>query len=647
MPIRRYSAGRGGTGGGLSVESLTRGILAEKLTSEKSLVLHILEVEDLGGSGLFEIQYDPSRVFTKDGDPEVLDDRFSEAKIKSLEDGEEENHYEGEVVFLHEEKDRITARFPKGIQPRPKDKIELFPFPFLEQLLQWARNLTALPPRFLALNRILAAEEEEENFSLGKKKRRGLRASQREALEKAGRQVFLIWGPPGTGKTFTLASIIAEHLAAGRTVLALSNNNVAVDLLTLAIDDACKRIGRDLQPEELIRTGRPRLETLLHDPGRAHLLAWTKTLEEFRRMSLALRSESNRIQARLNTPGKAKEAEKKDLRRRLAEIELQVRALEEERGRILTRYAENAICVCSTFMSFLWNRLIRNRSYDITAVDEASTVPLAAVSRLLEDDRRGFIFAGDFMQLPPISKAQNRSKHAKYWISRSIFNHVGALDPHKREFLRAKGSLVLLKEQSRMRPAICEAVSRSFYGGELTPVDPPSPPPVSSPIPKDPILILDPFLIPLPEGDHLASRAPIKVHPRGRAWDRSASLIRATLRLYLEQAQETGWPEKILAVTPFRAQAKLLAKLVEPLDPDRIRTGTVHKMQGAEADLVFFDPLEPLHPWLSRGKDAPNLINVSLSRARQQLVLLGNREALAGNPHLRTAVDLAVFWFPE
>ncbi|MDQ7007139.1 MAG: AAA domain-containing protein, partial [Acidobacteriota bacterium] len=108
-----------------------------------------------------------------------------------------------------------------------------------------------------------------------------------------------------------------------------------------------------------------------------------------------------------------------------------------------------------------------------------------------------------------------------------------------------------------------------------------------------------------------------------------------------------GWPKKIMVATPYRAQAKLLREVVEPIDEDKIIAGTVHRMQGGEADLVFFDPVVPDSPFVQTMSVAPRLINVALSRARQQLVVLGAPTEIGKNPFLAPLLDCAERWVPQ
>jgi superfamily I DNA and/or RNA helicase len=91
--------------------------------------------------------------------------------------------------------------------------------------------------------------------------------------------------------------------------------------------------------------------------------------------------------------------------------------------------------------------------------------------------------------------------------------------------------------------------------------------------------------------------------------------------------------------TPFRAQATLLQRGLA--DRPHLRVGTIHKMQGQEADVCIFDPAQAGHPFLTSSPEAPRLVNVGASRARRALVICNSPAYLARNPLLMAYVDRA------
>jgi ATP-dependent exoDNAse (exonuclease V) alpha subunit len=76
-------------------------------------------------------------------------------------------------------------------------------------------------------------------------------------------------------------------------------------------------------------------------------------------------------------------------------------------------------------------------------------------------------------------------------------------------------------------------------------------------------------------------------------------------------------------------------------DLPTIRAGTVHRIQGQEADATIFDPVNPTSPFLTDGQLAGRLVNVAASRTRQLLILVGTRAHLSRNAHLKPFVAAA------
>ncbi len=102
--------------------------------------------------------------------------------------------------------------------------------------------------------------------------------SQQRAITLAlGREVTYIIGPPGTGKTSTLAAIAFSHLCAGHSVLIAAHTNIAIDNAIMRLVDICNDSSNStalqaLEAGRLIRYGTPQLEDRLKDEyGRVHL----------------------------------------------------------------------------------------------------------------------------------------------------------------------------------------------------------------------------------------------------------------------------------------------------------------------------------------------------------------------------------------
>ncbi len=106
---------------------------------------------------------------------------------------------------------------------------------------------------------------------------------------------------------------------------------------------------------------------------------------------------------------------------------------------------------------------------------------------------------------------------------------------------------------------------------------------------------------------------------RGPIRRESADAIAALIA----QALDSGdWaPEELIVLTPFRAQRALIRQRLTACGVDeRVRVSTVHRAQGSEAPVVFFDPADGTQPFL-RTEEARRLLNVALSRAQAKVVI--------------------------
>lgn len=126
----------------------------------------------------------------------------------------------------------------------------------------------------------------------------GLLPAQQDAYRAClGEGVWLVWGPPGTGKTRVLRAAVSDLLAAGKRVLLVSGTNIAVDNALLGVVRE-----RRHQPGDIVRVGPPQLGEIANDPNVCLPLmvrARLAEVEEQRRAAAADLLEMNRRQERL------------------------------------------------------------------------------------------------------------------------------------------------------------------------------------------------------------------------------------------------------------------------------------------------------------------------------------------------------------
>ncbi|HUZ78646.1 MAG TPA: AAA domain-containing protein [Chloroflexota bacterium] len=503
----------------------------------------------------------------------------------------------------------------------------------------------------------------------------GLNEFQFAAVQAAsGQDVTFVWGPPGTGKTTTLAHIAHTLVQQGLRVLLTAATNVAVDNATL-------RTAELLGEEGLVlRLGTPRLAALLERPllQLDGLALATSGGVEAERLALAQRRhdllygvpEPDHDDAQLSLfaqlPGTPRQrppraatavralsaeqleeldAAERDLRRRL----------DEARGRALN----NARVVTATLSRTFLPGPVAGQAFDAVLIDEASAAPLPAVFFATALARRKAVALGDPKQLPPIAVANTPA--AGRWLRRDIFQQAGLDDDDDRA--------VLLREQYRMQPGISRLANELVYGGRLIDGVPSSGQPA--------VRLLDTSHLEAecerpPSGSrrnlrhaHLAVEA-AEAFLRGSLLGPGGALV-DSLTWPLEPGggaaplgrslpaelalNAAGQARSVGIIAPYAAQATLIWRLVRERGLDgAVDVGTVHRFQGLERDVIVFDTVEapPLHPAPfvagGPGSEAMRLINVALTRARSQLVVLAAvdhlRATLQPRATLRRLLDL-------
>ncbi len=314
-------------------------------------------------------------------------------------------------------------------------------------------------------------------------------------------------------------------------------------------------------------------------------------------------------------------------RARLGEIGRELSRIEAEIAAIRVSLIEGARVIATTaYQSYLSPDL--SRDFDVVVIDEASMLPLPLSYYAAGRGKGRVIVAGDFRQLPPIVLAE-REESVKEWMKKDVFEKSG-IPEHVRAGT-APDSLVALRTQFRMREPICELINRVFY--------------------KD---------SPLTTGDNVLGRAPIAtalgtaslylvdttdLQPwaayRSGTYSRY-NLLHAVIARNLVRrlaGEPDGEPpdepltQHIGVVAPYAAQGRLIQTLLlEDFEMTRAPTAaTAHRFQGNEKTVMIVDLTDSLGARLGRfmkshsvDEDGARLLNVALSRARDQIVVLAN-----------------------
>jgi len=497
------------------------------------------------------------------------------------------------VLAVVPEDDQLVLQNASAPPPGPDLLIRLYPTRFLNAVADawwdtpWAeRALAGLPE-------LADPPPADDGPALTGAPFRWLRPAQREALSLVRHGSAFLWGPPGTGKTTTLGVLLAEYLDSRprARVLLLSTTNQAVDLATIAVDKALQK-GR----REAWRPGVQRLGTRFDAAayaGREHLipsddqdliarLARAEAARPPTRDAIALKAWSDRVAA---------------LRDELRAASLKVL----RHCRLASMTTTRAAFTLKTLRELAPDG---EPPFDLLVFDEASQVSLAHALALMPL-ARARLFAGDPQQLSPVLRSSDAG--ARRWLGRSAFAGMPRRGP----------SVALLDEQSRMAGPIGELVSELFYDGLLR---------VAADAQDDAAwqAARRRSLGDIEAGTHVhvhrvATDGAWSAAERGPVRRESAEAIAGHVAAALQDG--TWQPHELVVLTPFRAQRALIRQRLRARGvPEAVKVSTVHRAQGSEAPVVFFDPADGGQPFL-QTEEAARLLNVALSRAQAKVVV--------------------------
>ena len=497
-----------------------------------------------------------------------------------------------DVLAVAADEQLLHLRFATSTPPGKGELIRVYPPLYLKGLADYWEDADLSETSLRWLESAIESNDFEECWAVPSNvvSFATLRTRQEEALSLPGWQMSFLWGPPGTGKTYTLGALIAGLLIHDpkARVLVFSTTNTAVDQALVSVDKALEQLACTTPAAASARRACFRVGTRYvasHYEGRGHLLPVGKheLIQELVRLE-ASRPDSSCVEALAEW-----KTEEESVRRRLKARMSAV--LRKSRVAALT----------STAAVFYMDDIRQTGPWSLVVFDEASQVSIAhglAIAPLA--DRA--LFAGDSKQLAPI--AQSGHPNAKDWLARSMFYYQQD----------RPCSSVMLDEQSRMSEPICRLVSNVFYRGELVVArnkmaDPnwviSRLPPQVGGIGADALAIVE-----------IASEGRFQPMQRSTARQESAQAVADLCTVLVENQQE----QDILVVTPFRAQRTLVRSKLRAAGLRRVRVSTAHRAQGSERHTVLFDPVLGASGFLLK-EVAPRLINVAISRAMARLVL--------------------------
>lgn len=489
------------------------------------------------------------------------------------------------------------------------------------------RVMKAKNNRLAYLRDLFYSHQKAGRFSFEPMKFPWLNPTQERAVNEVlwAKDVAIVHGPPGTGKTTTLVEAINETLMRESQVLVCAQSNMAVDWISEKLVDRginVLRIGNPTRVNDKMLgfTYERRFES---HPDYPQLWAIRKAIRELRK---------NRKKGSENYHQKMDR-----LKSRAAEIELRINA---------ELFGEARVIACTLVGSA--HHLLEGMKFGTLFIDEAAQaleaacwIPMKRASRV--------ILAGDHCQLPPTVKSIAALRAG---LGKTLMERIAENKPEV---------VTLLKIQYRMNDEIMRFSSDWFYGGKVE-----SAPQIKyrSVLDYDhPITWIDTSneenQITIegedaPEDSASTSSSVSAANQNsdlnfkeqfvgesfGRINKAEAELTLLTLAEYFTKISKRRVLEERIDVgiiSPYRAQVQYLKKLIKKYEffkPYRrlISVNTVDGFQGQERDVILIS--------LVRSNDEGQIgflkdlrrMNVAMTRARMKLIILGNKDTMTKHP---------------
>ena len=430
-----------------------------------------------------------------------------------------------------------------------------------------------------------------------------LNASQEKAVNQVlcAKEVAVVHGPPGTGKTTTLVEAVYETLHRENQVMVSAQSNTAVDWI------AEKLVDRGIP---VLRIGNP---TRVNDK----MLAFTYE-RRFEAHSdypelWQIRKTIREMTGRLRKSGRE---DRERLHNQLTKLRVRATGLE---IRIDTELFTEARVIACTLVGAA-SRVLERKRFSSLFIDEAAqAIEAACWIAISRADR--VILAGDHCQLPPTIKC---IEAARGGLGRTLLEKVVL---HKPE------TMSLLKIQYRMHEDIMRFPSRWFYHDELE---------AAPEVKYRGILDFD-TPVSWIDTSELDLQEKAVAEGTGRLNTGEAELLVRELKNYMERIGIRRILEEHIdfgVISPYRAQVHYLRHLLkkEPFfRPCRrlITAHTVDGFQGQERDVIMISLVRANEKGQIGFLRDLRRMNVAITRARMKLLILGEAVTLTRHPFYR------------
>lgn len=434
-----------------------------------------------------------------------------------------------------------------------------------------------------------------------------LNPTQEEAVNKVlrAKDVAIVHGPPGTGKTTTLVEAIYETLQRENQVLVCAQSNTAVDWISEKLVDRgvpVLRIGNPTRVNDkmLSFTYERRFES---HPAYTELWGIRKSIREMGgRLRKGNYSERETARNRIHK-----------LKDRATELEIQINE----------DLFSNARVIASTLVSSN-HRILTGRRFSTLFIDEAAQALEAACWIAIRKADR-VILAGDHCQLPPTVKCIEAARNG---LDKTLMEKIVQTKPT---------AVSLLKVQYRMHEDIMRFPSEWFYNHELE---------AAPEVRHRGILDFDTPMTWINTSD-MDFHEEFVGECFGRINKPEANLLLQELEAYIKRIGEGRVLDERIdfgLISPYKAQVQYLRGRIKSSSffrPFRsmITVNTVDGFQGQERDVVFISLVRANENGQIGFLNDLRRMNVAITRARMKLVILGDADTMTRHPFYKKLME--------
>jgi ATP-dependent RNA/DNA helicase IGHMBP2 len=440
-----------------------------------------------------------------------------------------------------------------------------------------------------------------------------LNTSQNEAMFNAlnAKDLAIIHGPPGTGKTTTLVQVISERLKEEAQVLVATSSNAAVDLLAEKLD---------AEGINVLRLGHPArvTENLLNltlDAKVANHDSFNE-VKMLRRKAEEVRKLAGKYKRNF---GRSEKEQRRRLKKEVKDLRRNADACEQYIVRSIQENTQVFACTLTGANHQIMERMVFGTVFideAAQALEPACWIPIMKAHKV--------IFAGDHQQLPPTIKSFEAAKEG---LSQTLFE----------KSIKRKNVDRMLKRQYRMNDVIMNFSNRRFYNGELEADE----------------TVKDHRLAPEEEPMEFIDTAGCGYEEQqdektlSRYNTEEADLLLKYMDELLHKLERQHSLDSDLSIgiiSPYKSQVVYLtenAMNYKALSEHRekIAINTVDAFQGQERDIIAISLVRSNEEGEIGFLGDERRMNVAMTRARKKLIMVGDSATLANHSFYQELLD--------